>query len=197
MTLDERPQFDTAFYRLVQTFRLRLKPAEREELAATYFKLLQGWTLDEVLAAAKVCITSSRSFPKPADWLAALPAKTSIAVDVRWMGAEEAREYLRAEALRYEDVPCSCLLCQAANVTEKPLRFVPDFTPENSQPERAFCPPKNQVVTVGHWAHGDELVRWYAARDRYFALEGRSAFGRAMPRALALVGANREPGEEG
>jgi hypothetical protein len=195
MHLDDRPQFDTAFARLAQTFRLRLKPVEREELATIYFKLLQGWSLEEVLAAAKACLTSSRTFPKPADWLAALPPKATLTADLRWMGAEEAAEYLRAEALHYEDAACECLLCRAANVTDKPLRFVPDFNSDLDREERAFHPGKNQVVTVGHWAHGESLARWYAAREAFFARSRRLPMLRAMPRVLALIGA-REPGED-
>jgi len=196
MTLDDQPNFAEAFRRVVQTFRLRLKVAELETLTTTYFKILQAWSLEEVLAAGKTCITKGRRFPQPVDWLAALPAKTTVATDLRWMGADEAAEYTRAEGLHYEDNPCACLLCQAAHVTDKPLRFVPDFMDGQNQPARAFHPGKNAAVTAGHWAHGEELVRWYAARDRFFSLYARVARSRQIPRVLELVG-GREPGQEG
>jgi len=193
MTIDDRPNFAEAFRRLVQTFRVRLKAGELEELTTTYFKLLQGWTLEEVLAAGKTCITTLKKFPAPVDWLSAMPTKANVAADVRWMGADEAREYSRAEALGYEDAACDCLLCQAAG-TDRPVRFVPDFTADDRE-ERAFHPAKNQIVTVGHWAHGEELVRCYAARAQFYGLLGRSAL-RRMARPLELVG-GREPGQEG
>jgi len=196
MTPDDYPKFGEVFRRLAQTFRLRLKAPELEALATTYFKLLQGWTLDEVMTAGKTCLTTLKRFPQPVDWLAALPIKTNVAADVRWMGADEAREYLRAESLHYEDNPCDCLLCQAAHVTDKPLRFVPEFLADYNQPERAFHPEKNAVVIAGHWAHGDELARWYTARDHFFSLYHRVAHSARRPRVLELVG-GRDPGQEG
>jgi hypothetical protein len=109
------------------------------------------------------------------------------------MRADEAAAYVRAERLRYEDDPCGCLACQAAGVTDRPLRYVPQFTHDDRE-ERAWCPLHQKLVVVGHWAHGDELARWYAARDRFFtrAKPNRTWYGVA----LAVAGA-RESGEEG
>jgi hypothetical protein len=54
-------------------------------------------------------------------------------------------------------------------------------------------PRRQRVEVVGHWAHGDELRRWYAARAA--CLASAKKYPRLVRRVLALVA--REPGEEG
>lgn len=189
MTDTDFGTFDRAFRRLVGAYRLKLKAADLEELVKTYWRVLQDEALEDVLAAGKTVLTSCKKFPLPVDWLAALRSRevTAAARDLRTMSSDEAVAYVRAERLRYEDDSCACLLCQAAGVTHRLLRFVPDFT-EDGRDERATNPLRDRIVTVGHWAHGEELDRWYIARDRFYAV---------FPRALALVAAVREPGQEG
>lgn len=197
MTEVDFPNFEQSFRRLMSTFRLRLKPAQFEELTRNYFKILDTANVEDVLAGAKKCLASCRRFPTPADWLLALPvstAGTAEAKDIRVMSADETAEYHRAERLRYEDAPCSCLLCQSAHVTHHPLRFVPEFLDDEHTTVKAFDNVRNRIVSVGHWAHGDELGRWYVARAKFFASVPRSG---PVRRALALVGQAREPGEEG
>jgi hypothetical protein len=60
--------------------------------------------------------------------------------------------------------------------------------------DRAVDTERNRVVVTGHWAHGQELARWYVAREAFFASAPRRG---PMARVLALVGAGRDPGEEG
>jgi hypothetical protein len=70
------------------------------------------------------------------------------------------------------------------------LRFVPDDV--HGVLDRAIDTVRNRVVVTGHWAHGDELARWYAARDAFFASAPRhTPIARAL---LVLVGREREPG---
>jgi hypothetical protein len=139
-------------------------------------------------------VASCRTFPKPAEWLQALPVPPAAAAhaDTRVMGTPERLEYVRAEALRYEDAPCGCLLCQEAAVTHRPLRFVPDEI--LGVLDKALDTVRNRIVVTGHWAHGEELARWYVARDAFFACAPRRG---PMARALALIGGGREPGEDG
>jgi len=163
--------FDRAFRKLGVVFRLRLKEADLKELIATYFRILDGARLDAVLAGAKVCLTRCKTFPKPAEWLDALPkhvAPGAPATELRRMGAEEAEEWARAERLRWEDQPCACVACVAAGVSDRPIRFVPQFTPEDTD-DRAIHPAKQRPVTTGHWAHGEELARWYRAKEAFYA----------------------------
>lgn len=212
MDAEDRPRFSQAFRRMTNAFRVRLKGDALDELELTYFKILSAARIDDVLEAGKVCLATRRTFPKAAEWLQALPAgddSASDKPDVRVMSTEEASEYLRAERLRYEDTPCDCLSCQIAAVTHLPRRFVPDVT-DDGRDERAVCQAKNAIVTVGHWAHGEELLRWYAARDAFYAQGGatflkpnRLGFTyvpppnapRAPGRVLAYAG-GRVPGED-
>ena len=75
-------------------------------------------------------------------------------------------------------------------MTHRPRRFVPDEV--NGVFDKAIDPVRNRVVVTGHWAHGDELARWYQAYETLFARAPRTPYGRAV---LALV--SREPGEDG
>lgn len=195
MDATDRPTFDEAFRRMTRAFRVRLKAAELEELSSTYYKLLEAVPLDAVIVAGKVCLTKFKRFPRAAEWLEALPAGTgpTIAADLRTMGHDEAREYIRAEGLRYQDQPCGCLTCQAAGVTALPLRFVPEFTVDGRD-ERAYHPLKQKAVTSGRWIHGDDLRRWWLAREACFASAPR-AFIRLLRNPQ--IRAEREPGEEG
>jgi len=198
MTTDDRPAFNGAFKRLALTFRMKMRPAELENLSDTYFRLLESYSLHDVVAAGNALLHTHRRFPKPLDWSEAI-TRTQIGApaDVRVMSVPEATEYVRAERLHYDDDPCDCLLCQALpNAIRR--RFVPDFTDDDRE-EKAFCPPKNRTVVVGHWAHGNELARWYAARDRFFGAPGLSVVHANVLRRFGFVyqPPAREPGQEG
>jgi hypothetical protein len=195
MEATDRRTFDQAFTNMTRAFRLRLKPTELEELTTTYFKILGAAPLEDVLAAGKTVLEQSRTFPKAAEWFQALPAGArELTTDCRVMPADELADYHRAERQHYEDEPCSCLGCQLAGVTARPLRFVPDFT-DQDRAELAYDNVRRRIVHTGHWAHGDELARWYTARAAFFASVPRhSPMARAL---LVLVPGEREPGEEG
>jgi hypothetical protein len=159
--------------------------AEFREVSRTYFETLKHAPLDDVLAA-EVTLRARKRWPKVGDWLAAIPVHVAPSSDARVMGQSEVREYLRAMRGHCQDAPCSCLDCLAADVTHRPLRFVPDVTVDGE--ERAFFQARNRLVITGHWAHGLELARWYAARDVFMA---------SAPRRFARVFVTREPGQEG
>jgi hypothetical protein len=186
--------FNRAFRKVVTIFRLKFKVGEVEELSRSYFRLLGHAPLGDVLAAGKTWTTTHSTFPKPAEWLQALPAAPIVpgAADLRVMATPEREAYVRAEALCYQDEPCTCWDCQDAGVTDRALRFVPDDV--NGVLDRAIDMVRNRVVVTGHWAHGAELARWYAARDAFFASAPRRGH---MARVLAFIGGEREPGEEG
>jgi hypothetical protein len=192
MTEPEYGTFDRAFRRVSGAFRLKVREGELETLSRTYFRVLDYAPLEDVLAAGKTCLASCRRFPKVAEWVAALPAPpiVTVAADLRVLPTPEREAYDRAEALRYQDDPCSCWACQDAGVTDRPVRFVPDEV--NGVLDRAIDTVRNRIVITGHWAHGDELARWYVARDAFFAsAPRRTPIARAL---LALV--SREPGED-
>lgn len=185
--------FDRAFRRVFGAFRLKLKAVELETLSRTYFKVLDGAPLADVLTAGKTCLLTCPKFPTIAQWSAALPvpAIAHVSADLRVMRTDEREAYTRAEALRWSDAPCGCWPCENAGMADYALRFVPDDV--HGVLERAIDTVRNRVVVTGHWAHGDELARWYYARDAFFAsAPRRTPLGRAL---LVLV--SREPGEEG
>jgi hypothetical protein len=183
----DRDTFDRAFRRVCGAFGKHLKADDLHDLSLTYFRILESHPLDRVLLAAKACISTSKKFPLAADWLAALLADRPVAApaDVRTMTIDEIDERADAEAARYDGQPCLCRDCVRANVDDRALRYVPD------DDERAFNTRRNTVQTPGHWAHGEELARWYDARERFYRCAPRR-----LRRALALMAA-REPGEEG
>jgi hypothetical protein len=189
MTEPEFGTFDRAFRRVLGAFRLKVKPDAVDELSRTYFRILADAPLEDVLAAGKTCLTTGTRFPKVAEWVAALPAPpVVVTADLRVMATPEREAYDRAEALRYQDEPCWCVDCQDAGVTDRPVRFVPDEV--HGVLDRAIDTVRNRIVITGHWAHGDELARWYVARDAFFAsAPRRTPIARAL---LALVA--REPG---
>jgi hypothetical protein len=194
LTEDDYDVFDRTFRRIVTAFRLKLSPVDLTQLARVYFQVLESATLDQVLHAAKVCLEQHKRFPTAADWRAQIetPRAGPAVADHRWMTPAEIDDLAYAAAVAYAAPPCGCDACTTAGVSDRPLRFVP--TVEDGIESRAFNSSRNRVEVLGHWAHGAELARWYAARDRFFAL----AHGFKRPRVLHLVGAvERDPGEEG
>ena len=189
--------FDRGFRRMASVFRLRLKEPEMKELIGTYFRVLKSARLDAVLAAAKVCLATCKAFPKPVEWLDAIPKTPRMnpaSSALREMSTEEAAEWSRADRLRYQDAACSCGLCDAAAVTDRPLRFVPNFSADD-RADYVRHPDRQQPVVSGHWAHGDELARWYVARNAFFALGPTlKPHVRAL---LPVILREREPSEEG
>jgi hypothetical protein len=190
--------FDRAFGRVCGAFRLKLKAGEQEELTRTYFRVLEPYPLDAVLGAAKVCLTKCRRFPTAADWIAELPPNPGPylgggAGDHRWLSADEMDDADRAAARAYVDDPCDCVACEGAGVTDLPLRFVP--TPFGESYEVAYHSRRQALEVVGHWAHGEELARWYLARETFFGLAQKAP--RTLFDAAAVILGDREPGMEG
>jgi hypothetical protein len=179
--------FEAAFRRLSGALNRKWNAVEFRTTVQVYFDTLKHADLGDVLSA-EVILRSRPRWPKVGDWVAALPARTVVTGE-RVLRQAEAAEYLRAHRLHWFDEPCCCPLCFAAGVSEKPLRFVPDFLADDTE-ARAYHPTFGRVVTTGHWAHGDELRRWYVAKAAFMA-----SAPAPYRRALALV--LREPGQEG
>lgn len=189
--------FDRAFKRLAGLFRLRLIGDKLDDLSKSYFKILDQAELHDVLEAGKACVATRRQFPKPVDWLEALPKPKPRRAEpeIGTLSHPEALEWQRAERLAWEDDPCDCVACEMAGVTTKPLRFVPETLGVDDERERRVRDPiRNRVVTAGHWAHGQELARWWVARDAFFGLLFPAVARRTMP---DLQLGERDPGEEG
>lgn len=151
---------------LMRVFPKRLEEFEKAQLHRDYFKALRRFSVSQVQAGAEAWMQRGKYFPKPAEWIDSIPKQAPTAlVDVPAMSPMEAREYQRAERLRYEDQPCGCRDCVAAQVSEKPVRFVPEFTADDRERK---VRDGERIVTAGHWAHGTELARYYKAKADFY-----------------------------
>jgi hypothetical protein len=206
MDHQDQPTFDRAFRRLVGAFRLRLSAGQLAELSTTYFRVLEGYPLDRALFVGKQLLETYTRMPYPAEWLSACarPDAPAGAPDAhqRWMTTSELDERAQADAWKYAAAPCACRDCLDAGVSDQPLRYVPTDLDATTY-ETAWDSRRGVVQIAGHWAHGDELARWYAARRACFAHAHRRGIPlrRVLERdddgGAVLVSVSREPGEEG
>lgn len=166
MTDGELFRFVDVWNDLARVFPKRLDDHEKQQMQRDYFRAMRRFPLSQIEAGAEVWIQRGKYFPKPAEWMDAIPKQSAVVtLDVPAMSEGESRAYQRAEAMRYEDQPCGCPKCREAEVTDKPLRFVPEFTPDDRERK---VRDGERVVTAGHWAHGYELARWYEARANFY-----------------------------
>lgn len=212
MTDGDLGAFTEEVRRVATIFRFRASPLELTQVTHAYFKAFRSRALSAVIAGADAWITKGQRFPKPFEWLEAMPRPGAKPANVPTLNQDEAEEWYRAERLGWEDAPCACVVCTAAGVTDKPLRFVPEVD-EHDRDRKVYEPIRSRTVTAGHWAHGEELVRWYVAKEKFFrefrALSARGSVRvpgtkkqrfydriedifRPRPRLV-----EREPGEEG
>jgi hypothetical protein len=190
MTEDDYGSFERAFRRLSAAFRV--KPVEAESLSRTYFRALLPYTLQAVLDAGKALLGTSKHFPRVAEWLDVLGPIALAPTDHRHMTVAEMDEKADAEKKRYEGPPCLCSACVRAGVVHQFLRFVPTVTHDGETELYAFTSRRNVLEIVGHWAHGEELLRYYAAKTAFFSLLGK----KPLVSARVFAG-DREPGQEG
>jgi hypothetical protein len=158
------PAFLASFQQLRQVFPLRANPSELDGIVRIYFNTLKRHPIRSVETAAERLIASGQHFPKPAQWLEAVPR--SLAAIAPEMSPRDAEEHQRAIALSYEDEPCNCIGCTAAGVSHRFPRYVPDID-EYGRDVRMVL--GGSIVARGHWAHGEELAQFYAAKDQFWA----------------------------
>lgn len=163
MTTADLPAFTLTFHDLVGAFARRLSEAQEADLLAVYFRALTRYTLPQVQAGAEAVTRTSTRWPKPAEWIAAMPRAATVAA-VPTMPDAQAAEHRAAKSANYQRDPCGCAACVRARISHQPQRFLPDL------PERRFL-LGDDVVLAGHWAHGDELARWYVASAAFWALK--------------------------
>jgi hypothetical protein len=175
MTDAELFPFMDTFRSLARVFALRGDDHEIRDVGASYFKALRRFPLEPVQVGADVWMQKGERFPKPAQWIDSIPKR--VVVQLAALAPDEVTAYLRAERLRYDDAPCSCTACVKAGISDKPLRFVPD----ESQGLIG-----DRIVTRGHWAHGDELGRYYAAKNAFW-FRMFETFGAGTPQAQRKI----------
>jgi hypothetical protein len=189
--------FDRAFGRVCGAFQRKLKPAEQRDASRTYFLTMEDEPLELVLEAGKRCIQSFKHFPRVSEWLTEVQALKPAAIlplDRRHTTVTEGNIQEEAKRRHYQDAPCACDGCCAAGVQDKPVRFVPTII--GVEEERAFNQQRQRVEIVGHWAHGEELRRWYASRRAFLRAFATDLHGRTM-RPVPAFTPDRELGEEG
>jgi len=157
------PFMDT-FRSVQRVFPLRGDEHEIRDVGASYFKAFRRFGLKDIQAGADRWIEQGKRFPKPAEWIDAIPRRVRVA-EIVALSDEAGRDYERAERLRYEDAPCHCRECVEAGVNEKPLRFVPETNHDGTDRRVRIG---DRVVVAGHWAHGSELARWYQGRADFY-----------------------------
>lgn len=198
MPKDTTLTFEGLFRSLVEAYHPR---AVDKETLNVYRSTLSIFPLSVLVQAAQTLRQTRHRFPTTGDWaieaarLQQRQYRTATRADVPQLSREETQVWRRAEFLHWEDTPCGCLLCVAANVTEKLLRFVPEVEGEDERDRHVQLTDSGRIVTAGHWAHGDELACWYRARARFWATYRRVAAGPHPPPRLPNV--LREPGQEG
>lgn len=185
MNAGDEVQFAAVFSRLRSIFPLRGEHSEIQQIVQSYFRVLIRFPIRAVEAGADAWITTGTRFPKPAEWLGAIPRGSKLA-DILPMPEDEAAEHQRATNLFYEDEPCGCHLCAKAGVSHRMLRYVPDTDADGRDARMKIG---DKVVVRGHWAHGEELKRWYAARDAFMSLKARvwPRLVKSMPEAEVEV----------
>lgn len=156
-------EFSALFRRVAGVYRARVD----EDVASTYFRVLRPFALADLARAADAWIAKEPRFPKPAEWRGSLSPDASQVRDLRVMTWVEAKDYADAERRGYEGDPCGCVECKAVGVDHRFLRFVPEFT-ANDTDLKVFDPIRQREVTAGHWAHGHELARWYVAKEAFW-----------------------------
>lgn len=209
MTDSDTFPFIDVFKNLRKIFPTRLSDQEQTQMGLAYFKAMRRFTLGQATAGAEIWTQRGKFFPKPAEWINVIPREMHVSL-AQQLSSVEVAEYLDAERRHYEGEPCRCEACRASGVDHRFLRFVPEFDEYDSE-RRALIGDRS--VVRGHWAHGEELRRWYAAKEAFWAKFGAAAKKHSMdtkkktripfeqriaeiyaPRAPIEV---REPGEEG
>jgi hypothetical protein len=168
MTPADVDAFTETFNRLRAVFPLRADKAELNHIVRLYFRALERFAIEDVDAGADAWTNQGTRFPKPAEWIAAVPRNGVRRYPE--LSDDEAAEHRAAIAAQYVGDPCTCYDCRQAGVTHRLLRHVPL---EGADGKDLLGILDGRVVTRGHWLHGEELARWYEARDAYLELQHR------------------------
>ena len=172
--------FMAMFRDLLGVFPKRLDEHEIGTLSKAYFQALRRFSIPELQAGADAWTQRGKFFPKPAEWREAIPRMAVVAAALVPLTPVDAAEYLDAERRQYEGDPCSCRRCVSAGVDHRFTRYVPEAD-EHGRDLRGLI--GERAVVRGRWLHGDDLKRWYEARDSFMAKFQQIAASRRMPNA--------------
>lgn len=157
--------FMAIFRELLNVFPKRLDEADVTVMSKAYFNTLRRFSIAEIQAGADAWMQRGKFFPKPVEWLESIP-RQSLTVALSLLTPAEAAEYLDAERRHYEGDVCGCRRCVSAGVSHRFLRYVPE-SDEQGRDLRGLI--GERAVVRGRWIHGEELRRWYEARDAFMA----------------------------
>ena len=184
--------FMAIFRELLSVFPKRIDEAEIGTLSKAYFATLRRFTVQQIQAGADAWMQRGKFFPKPAEWRESIPRDAGRSAALVELSGVEAAEYLDAERKGYEGEPCACRQCRAAGVEHRYLRYVPES--EDGIDAKGLI--GTRTVTRGHWAHGEELARWYVAKEAFWTEYAALLKRMTMPKATARIEAEPELIEE-
>lgn len=180
MTDSEMFAFSDVFKSLERVFPKRLEEHERSRMTGDYFRILRKYPLAAIQAGAETWMQRGKYFPKPAEWIDAIPKRNEQAVsNVPEIPPQKAEDYRRAELKRFEGQPCSCHECVESGVTERPTRFVPETDADDNA---VVMRDGEKLVTPGVWIHGYALARYYKARADFYNKYRELMRRRGMPK---------------
>ncbi len=164
MNQSEAPDFLAIFTSVARVLPLKGEDFQLSEISKEYFKALRYFSLAQVKAGAEQCIAELKFFPKPVEWSRRIPRRPP-GEELPELSPSESSEYLQAELRRWEGEPCRCGPCKQAGVDHRFLRYVPTFDAEDREMRVRIG---TREICRGHWAHGEELRRYYEARDKFW-----------------------------
>ena len=157
--------FTALVKRLAAVFRVRTDTEDFKLLTSSYYRALSRQHLADLERGADAWIAGQQKFPKPLEWVQAIPR---LRAPMPEMTHAQAIEYHEAERLFFEREPCHCDECVTYGCDWKPQRFVPEFTVDGRD-RQILDPLRGKTVTAGHWAHGAELAGYYRAKGEFYA----------------------------
>jgi hypothetical protein len=179
--------FMAIFRDLLGVFPKRLDEADIASLSKAYFHTLRRFSIPELQAGADAWMQRGKFFPKPAEWRESIPRAAAAPSTLVPLSPVEAAEYLDAERRHYDGDPCACRRCVGSGVSHRMTRYAPE-TDADGRDLRGLI--GDRVVVRGQWLHGEDLRRWYEARDAFMASFQQYATSRRMP--VVMVEAEQE-----
>jgi hypothetical protein len=165
---------------LGRTLGLRVSEPDFVAQMRSYRRVLRAVPVADLLRGAETWAGRESRFPRPAQWRGAVRESTPGAPQAP---AADAQAWLEAERQGFEAPSCTCAPCVASGADWRPLRFVPDVDRHGATIPMLVG---TRQVARGHWAHGEELVRWWVAQGKFWeAAGGLTGSLAGLPAALA------------
>lgn len=173
MTERDYERFSEWFEVLAVSHRMQASEDTRGKMKAEYFDVLRSYPFDAVEFAYQNLRRKMKKWPVPADWLENLPPFASVS-RLETISADELQATDEAERLGYERVEvCHCVICQRELAAPLQSRFVPRQDGNGTVIERRHPNRVGRPIILGRWIHGNDLRRWYLARQQFYDLKAK------------------------